>query len=97
MKHTIKGYIVHQVWADNPRGPATFRFTEYEPTNSCDIWIQTLVCKHEMEVEIPDDFDPRQGQIVALEAQKKELRAKFAASVKDIDDRINSLLALEMS
>jgi hypothetical protein len=50
--------------------------------------------EHEFEVEVPDNFDPRPGQVAALEAKKKEIQAEFAAKVKQIEDQINSLLAI---
>jgi hypothetical protein len=50
--------------------------------------------EHEFEVEVPDNFDPRPGQVAALEAKKEEMRADFAKRVKDIDDKINSLMAI---
>lgn len=53
------------------------------------------VCPVEVEVEIPDNFDPRPGQIAALEAQKASIRAEFAAKVKEIDDAIANMQALE--
>jgi arylsulfatase A-like enzyme len=96
-KITIKGYIVHQVYRDTPHDKGTFAFQTYPAFAGSSIYIQTPVCEHELTVNVPDDFDPRPGQIAALEKQKQEMRAKFAAAVKEIDDRINSLLALEMS
>ena len=93
MKHTINGYIVHRTaryWRDSER----VTFQDYEPSeNSGDI----VVSKTSIEVEVPDDFDPRPAQVEILRRQKEEVRAKFAAAVMEFDRRINELLAIEHS
>lgn len=97
--HTIKGYIT---WREAPswavdRGPE-IDFLTYDPrTIEVSSRPRVVVAEHTIEVEVPDDFDPRPEQIARLKAQKAELRAKFSAAVQELDDRINSLLALEMS
>ena len=93
-KHIVKGYITstqgkYQIEPE-------IRFQMYKP--SADYSPDTvIVAEHQIEVEVPDDFDPRPGQIAALKEKKKLMEAQFAASVKVINDQINSLLAIEMS
>lgn len=58
-------------------------------------WVH--ISKHVFTVEVPTAKEMLQPQLAALEKLKKETRAKFAKANKDIDDRINSLLALENS
>lgn len=70
----------------------TFKVGNVDPPPDC-----VPIMPFEFCVEIPADFDPRPQQIKALEAQRQELHGKFAAAVLEIDQRINSLLALEMS
>jgi len=53
------------------------------------------VCEQEIEIEVPDDFDPRAQQIAALEDEKKRVMAEYQMSVKRIQDRINKLQAIE--
>lgn len=53
------------------------------------------VMDHTIEVEIPDDFDPRPAMVEALEARKKVITAEFYARVNEINGKIQSLLALE--
>lgn len=53
--------------------------------------------EHSFEVDVPDDFDPRPQQIAVLEAEKVRIRTEMARRVKELDDRIQSLLAIEMS
>jgi hypothetical protein len=90
MKVTIKGYITCQqyAWDDKP----TFSFYGFDPTGYDSSTVKVM--EHEFEVEVPDNFDPRPGQVAALEAKKEEMRAEFSKRVKDIDDKINSLMAI---
>ena len=90
MKVTIKGYITctQYAWDDKP----TYSFYSFDPTSYDSSTVKVM--EHEFEVEVPDNFDPRPGQVAALEAKKKEIQAEFAAKVKQIDDKINSLLAI---
>jgi hypothetical protein len=53
------------------------------------------ICEQEIEIEVPDDFDPRAQQIAALEAEKKKVMAEYQKTVTDITERINKLQAIE--
>lgn len=92
-KHLIKGYITFngsRYTADEHR----VGFSTYKP--SADISPDTVVVQeHEFEVEVPDGFDPRTRMVKNLEEQKKRVQAEFARAVRDIDRRIQSLLAIE--
>lgn len=91
-KHIVKGYITstQYQWETQP----SFGFTMYKPIQEHTDAV--IVAEHQIEVEVPDDFDPRPGKIAALKEKKKLMEAQFAASVKVINDQINSLLAIEM-
>lgn len=93
-KHTVHGFVYHDV--SEYTGKTEIGFTMHRPTP--DLWPnRVVVSEQSIEVEVPSDFDPR-GQMVAnLEEQKQKLRAEFAASVKRIDAKIQSLLAIEQS
>lgn len=92
-KHIVKGYITST--QGKYKIEPEIRFQMYEP--SAEYSPDTvIVAEHQIEVEVPDDFDPRPGKIAALKEKKKLMEAKFAASVKEINDQINSLLAIEM-
>lgn len=56
---------------------------------------RTFVNEQEVEIEVPDNFDPRPDQIAALEAQKQKAKADYQATVNDINERISKLQALE--
>ena len=53
------------------------------------------VCEQEIEIELPDDFDPREQQIAALEKEKQKVMADSQKTVTEINDRISKLQALE--
>lgn len=55
----------------------------------------TLVREMEIDVEAPDDFDPRPQQIAALRAKKQEVLAETQAKVNNIEEQITRLLAIE--
>jgi len=58
---------------------------------------RTYVGPQEIEIEVPDDYDPRAQQIAALEAEKKRVMAEYQKTVTDITERINKLQAIEHS
>jgi hypothetical protein len=92
-KHLIKGFVYHvQYDFDGDNFRLKFHESESMGKSSPD-W--ALVCPYEFWVEVPDDFDPRPSKIVALRDQKREVQAKFAAMVNEIDKRIGQLLAIE--
>lgn len=56
---------------------------------------RTYVCERKIEVDVPDNYDPRAQQIAALEKQKQKVMADFQESVAEINERISNLQALE--
>jgi hypothetical protein len=56
---------------------------------------RTYVCEQVVEVEVPDNYDPRPQQIIALEKHKQKVMAEFTKTVTEINDRISKLQALE--
>jgi hypothetical protein len=55
----------------------------------------TYVGEQEVEIDVPDDFDPSAQQIAALERQKQEVMAHYQKTVTDINEKISKLQALE--
>jgi hypothetical protein len=70
---------------------------EYElfPIKLDDTSYRAYVGEQEIQIEVPDDFDPRAQQIAALEAQKQKVMADYQKSVTDINSQISKLQALE--
>ncbi len=56
---------------------------------------RTYVGEQEIDIDIPDDYDPRAQQMAALEALKQKVMADYQISVMEINDRISKLQALE--
>ena len=91
-KHTIKGYITFnggRVFS----GESPIGFSQYKPSAKYSPEI-TVIRDHEFEVETPDNYDPRAHLVENLEEQKNALRAEFALKVKEIDRRIQSVMAI---
>lgn len=91
MKVTIKSYI-HQVqypWDDEPH----YALLSTAMKN-VDYYALVSEVPTEVEIEIPDDFDPRPQKIAALEGEKRKLQEDFARSVARIDDQIKKYLAI---
>jgi hypothetical protein len=53
------------------------------------------VNKQELEVEVPDNFDPRIKQVELLRKERERINAEFYLRVTEIDEQINRLTALE--
>ena len=51
------------------------------------------VCEHTIEAET--DFDDRVARIAAIDAERTEMRVRFADQMRKLDQLRNSLLALE--
>ena len=56
---------------------------------------QTYVCEQEIEIEVPNDYDPRAQKIAALEKHKQKVMADYQKTVDEINERISKLQALE--
>lgn len=56
---------------------------------------RTYVGSQDIEIEVPDDYDPRAQKIAALEKQKQKVMADYQKTVTEINERISKLQALE--
>jgi len=93
VKKTIKGFL-HYSTADWGYGEIAFYGCDMSDSPSMHaVMIKPL----EIEVEIPDDFDPRPKQIEVLKAKEKAAAAAFYALQVDIDRQISQLSALEVA
>ena len=96
MKVQIEAYVCYRepyAWMPDDHG---FVITSYDPSGFSDTGI-VLVDKRSIEVEVPDNFDPRPEMVKSLEREKELAKAEFAKKVMEIDRRINELLALEFT
>ena len=87
IKITAHIYYNKDVWDEKGRFEVfTFKFDD------CDY--RTYVCEQEIEIEVPDNYDPRAQQIEALEKEKQKVMADYQKTVTDINNRINNLKAI---
>lgn len=56
---------------------------------------RTYVGQQEIEIEVPDDYDPRAQKIAALEKHKKKVMADYQKTLMEINERISKLQAIE--
>jgi hypothetical protein len=56
---------------------------------------RTYVGEQEIEIEVPDNYDPRAQKIAALEKHKQKVMADYQKTVTEINERISKLQALE--
>jgi hypothetical protein len=88
MKTTITGFINHKDTSLTGCKPFSFHMSEMREYG------YVTVMPYSIEVEIPDDFDPRPKQVEYLTAQKKELMAAFHLRVTEIERKISELSAI---
>jgi len=90
MKKAITVHIYHSQysWETTPR------FQVYS-VKMDDCEHMTYMNSQEVEISVPDDYDPRPAQIAALEKQKVKVMADFQKTVNQINERISKLQALE--
>jgi hypothetical protein len=63
--------------------------------NAPDTEHRTYVCEQEIEIEVPDNYDPRAQKIEALQAHKLKIMADYQKTVTEINARISKLQAIE--
>ncbi|MGS1020293.1 hypothetical protein [Burkholderia glumae] len=90
MKVTINGFIFARPARD---GSLSYEFSCYDMTK----WDNQAakVRDHSIDVDVPDDFDPRPGLVENLEREKTKIRAEAEVRVTDIDRMIQTLLAID--
>ena len=55
----------------------------------------TYVGTQQVEIEVPDSYDPTAQKIAALEEHKKKVMADYQKTVDQINERISKLQAIE--
>ena len=88
VKTTIHIYYNQFSWQN--KGDYTFFSCKLEDNES-----RTYVGSKEMEIEVPDRYDPTYQKIAALQKEKEQAQAEFAQKVAQINERISKLQALE--
>lgn len=92
-----RGWICMEQWSWDKEPHYMFRPGEKPAAQHDDLVSRAPVVEHTLVFDMPADFDPRPGQIAALEERKREITAKFQATVTEINRRISELQAIEYS
>ena len=92
MKKTLKGFL-H--FSTDPWNYGELAFYCCDMSKSGNMGC-LLIKPMEIEVDIPDDFDPKPAQIAALKAKQTKAAADFHAMNVEFMRQINELQALEM-
>jgi hypothetical protein len=87
IKTTLYIYHVQYSWMKEPE----YQVFSFEAPKDDS---RALMCSHEIEIEVPDNFDPREQQIEALLEQKKDIMAQYQKSITKIDSSISKLQAI---
>jgi hypothetical protein len=74
-------------------GKPEFRLTMSDMSHNGPEWV--CLGPREVEVEVPDGFDPRPLQVAALRAEREKIVAEAEAKKTNIDEQIMQLLAIE--
>ena len=90
MKIKTTAHVHYQKYAWQEKGE--YRLASFKLDDSAE---RTYIGEQEIEIDVPEDYDPRAQQVAALEALKQKVMADYHKSVTEINDRINKILALE--
>jgi hypothetical protein len=90
MKVKITIYIYHSQYAWDKSG--IYEVLSFRTANTEH---RTYVGEQEIEIELPDNYDPRAQKIEALQAHKLKVMADYQKTVTEINARISKLQAIE--
>ena len=90
MKIQVKALLLYRESLDGDSG---FILSQY-PLEECGY---ITIGERSVEVDIPDDFDPRQQKIELLQKEKDRISAAFAKRCSEIQEQINRLYALDLT
>jgi hypothetical protein len=88
IKTTVHIHFVKYSWETQGR----FEAMSYQIKDDTNY---SYVGPQEIEVDVPENFDPRPAQIAVLEAKKQQVVDDFQKSITIINERISKLQALE--
>jgi hypothetical protein len=88
IKTTI--HIHHSQWSWEEKGQFQVFSCKLEDAEH-----RTYVGEQEIEIDVPDNYDPRAQQVAALEKRKQQVMADFQKTITEINERISNLQALE--
>jgi hypothetical protein len=90
MKIKTTVYIFHSQYSWEQKAEYLVFYAKIEDNEN-----RTYVCEQEIEIEVPDNYDPRAQKIEALQAHKLKIMADYQKTVTEINARISKLQAIE--
>ena len=90
MKIKTTVYIFHSQYSWEEKGEYLVFYAKIADSDH-----MTFVCEQEIEIEVPDNYDPRAQKIAALQAKKQKVMADYQKTVTEINARISKLQAIE--
>lgn len=95
-KHTIHGFITMRMpmYEGDPQAGKVDYYT-YDPRKYSGNENLVIVREEDIVLDVPDDFDPRPVMVDALREQKVAVMAEATKRATQIEQRIQSLLAIE--
>ena len=90
MKVKVTAHIYHQQYSWEETCEYLVMYVKID-----DCEHRTYVGEQEIEIEVPDNYDPRAQKIAALEKHKQKVMADYQKTVDQINERISKLQAIE--
>jgi hypothetical protein len=90
MKVKVTIYIFYSQYAWEEKGEYLVFYAKIPDDDA-----RTYVGQQEIEIEVPDNYDPRAQKIAALEKHKQKVMADYQKTVTEINARISELQAIE--
>lgn len=90
MKVKTTVYIHHAQWSFEKTGTFQVFSAKLDDTE-----YRTYVGEQEIEIDVPDNYDPRAQKITALEKEKQKVMADYHKTMTEINERISNLQAIE--
>ncbi len=88
VKTTLHIYYTKYQWEEE--GKYSFYSLKIDDSDQ-----MTFVGSKELEVEVPDNYDPTAQQLAALQKEKEKAQEEFSKKVASINERISKLQAIE--
>ena len=90
MKVKTTAHVYHCKYSWEEKGEFLLFYAKVDDTES-----MIHVNEQEVEIEVPDNYDPTAQQLAALQKEKEKAQEEFSKKVASINERISKLQALE--
>lgn len=92
MKVKITVHIFYSQYSWEAKGEYLVFYAKIEDSDHL-----TYVGEQEIEIEVPDNYDPRAQKIATLEKRKQKVMADYHKTMMEINERISKLQAIEFT